>query len=519
MAATWMKKISVDKDVVTLLSKRTYENFSQALREVVSNAYDADATLVNIDIQPELDRIVVSDNGRGMTTEDFDYYLRIAARSRHPSRRSQTGRERIGQFGIGFLSIFPFCQTVEIWSTTAGDGRSFTATIDAAAYMTPSFQSVDISNIPVIGIERDDPELRRQHGTRISLIGLTAVAREYFKHRSDVSEKSILSWNWTERLEWELQQALPLEYRPGSNIGTLFSKATATPMEVRLNKRLLYRNDILHQVLLEASAEPITLSGGIRFKYAIVTPRTTVAPVEARGIQVRVKDVGIGAPTYFGLNIVGRLYAKLTWLAGEVHILSGLNDELTIDRNGFATGPGYSELREYFVEKLSSLATRVDKENSAIRDISDYLEGDMRRADVVPKREAIEQQVEKLRKTGYDIIVSEHPDPPEIAVAVDRDKKVVTVYESHPALFDKMRIGGVDYDVMFLSWNIAESEQPACRIEGRTIIINRTYPPFRDPKSGLAVRRLVACIEVGRSRGLSVNDLCRFVYSELLASH
>src|SRR5262245_44280829 len=110
MNGSWPKTIKVDKDLVALLSLRTYDNFPQAVREMASNAYDADATLVEIDVDRRSSRITITDDGRGMTPGDFDYYLRIAAKARHPQVTSTFGRPRIGQFGIGFLAVFPFCE-------------------------------------------------------------------------------------------------------------------------------------------------------------------------------------------------------------------------------------------------------------------------------------------------------------------------------------------------------------------------------------------------------------------------
>ena len=50
MAETFTSQITVDKTIVSLLSKFTYErSFPYAFREVVSNAYDADATEARID--------------------------------------------------------------------------------------------------------------------------------------------------------------------------------------------------------------------------------------------------------------------------------------------------------------------------------------------------------------------------------------------------------------------------------------------------------------------------------------
>ena len=72
---SWPKHLTVDKRIVLLLSASTYENFPRALRELVSNAYDADATTVTVDISSRKKTVIVNDNGSGMTPDEFDFFL------------------------------------------------------------------------------------------------------------------------------------------------------------------------------------------------------------------------------------------------------------------------------------------------------------------------------------------------------------------------------------------------------------------------------------------------------------
>ena len=77
----WPKRIRVQRRIVNLLSRSLYSDFPRAIREMVSNCYDADATVVKIDIDLRNKEITVEDNGNGMSGEQFDKYLRIAG---HP---------------------------------------------------------------------------------------------------------------------------------------------------------------------------------------------------------------------------------------------------------------------------------------------------------------------------------------------------------------------------------------------------------------------------------------------------
>src|SRR5215468_4120811 len=118
MAESFTASLTVDKNIVEILSRSTYQrNFSYALREMVSNAYDADATRVSITIDRRSNSLTIHDNGSGMTRDEFSYYLRIAGKKRGKLLTSRFRRKRIGQFGVGFLSVFPFCHTLRVTTT------------------------------------------------------------------------------------------------------------------------------------------------------------------------------------------------------------------------------------------------------------------------------------------------------------------------------------------------------------------------------------------------------------------
>lgn len=60
----------VTKEIVNHLSKGLYRNFGRAIKELISNSYDAQATKVKIRLDLENSRIVVKDNGEGMNLKE-----------------------------------------------------------------------------------------------------------------------------------------------------------------------------------------------------------------------------------------------------------------------------------------------------------------------------------------------------------------------------------------------------------------------------------------------------------------
>ncbi len=64
LPSIWPKHITVDRRIVNVLSQSTYDNFPNALKELVSNSYDADAKNVRISVDLKNETIVISDDGR-----------------------------------------------------------------------------------------------------------------------------------------------------------------------------------------------------------------------------------------------------------------------------------------------------------------------------------------------------------------------------------------------------------------------------------------------------------------------
>lgn len=90
----------VHKGHLATLGERMYVEAVELIRELVNNAYDADATEVFVSLTPE--SIVVEDNGSGMNRKGLEQYFTIGSEEKLTHSVSpRFGRKRIGQFGIG----------------------------------------------------------------------------------------------------------------------------------------------------------------------------------------------------------------------------------------------------------------------------------------------------------------------------------------------------------------------------------------------------------------------------------
>ena len=111
-------RMTIDLNVLNHLGLGLYSNVPAVLSEAVANAWDADATKVEVAIDPANGTVVIEDNGHGMTVEDAnEKFLTIGYRRRDKGGAfTPNGREVMGRKGIGKLSLFSIAELVEVYS-------------------------------------------------------------------------------------------------------------------------------------------------------------------------------------------------------------------------------------------------------------------------------------------------------------------------------------------------------------------------------------------------------------------
>ena len=88
------------------LGRQKYATPAKAIAELIMNGFDADAKLVQVDLHRNalgliVDRIVVSDNGAGMTEWDLKERFQTVG-----VQAKSDGKSRLGQFGVGRMAVF-----------------------------------------------------------------------------------------------------------------------------------------------------------------------------------------------------------------------------------------------------------------------------------------------------------------------------------------------------------------------------------------------------------------------------
>lgn len=125
-------------NVIEHLGIKLYKNKSgNVLAELLANSWDADATMVDIAIEPDGgDRqngsISISDNGCGMDYDTIrDHYLHVGKpKRRHANQKSDGGRKPMGRKGLGKLAPFGIARVIDVATVKDGLLNWFTLNLD-----------------------------------------------------------------------------------------------------------------------------------------------------------------------------------------------------------------------------------------------------------------------------------------------------------------------------------------------------------------------------------------------------
>lgn len=111
-------KMTISLNVLNHLGINLYSNIPAVLAEVIANAWDADATVVNVEFSKESQTITVSDNGIGMNRSDINQkYLHVGYQRRKVDGiLTKRNRMPMGRKGIGKLSLFSIADEITIYS-------------------------------------------------------------------------------------------------------------------------------------------------------------------------------------------------------------------------------------------------------------------------------------------------------------------------------------------------------------------------------------------------------------------
>jgi hypothetical protein len=297
-----------------------YRSTAHAIRELVDNAWDADAESVRITL-PEpltLQPVIVEDDGCGMTRNELDdEYLLIAddRRSRRGERTPGKDRPVRGRKGIGKFAGLVAAEHMRI--ETRSHGTRSTVEITKATLLA---STVDLGRIRLpLNVLSCDP---KEHGTKIIL--------------------SNLNTRFSIPAPEDLRQLLALEF--GRFAG----------FSIWINGDLLTNQDIQGRSVSKSVDLPS--AGRVTLRFTIMD---SSRGAKLAGIATRVGSKIVGKPDWFGLDGDEDLPKKLlNRVVGEIEA-DGLEGDVTADWGAlFENSTAYRELQDWARAQLRREVTK-----------------------------------------------------------------------------------------------------------------------------------------------------------------
>ena len=153
-------------NILQHLGLNLYSNVPAVLSEVVANAWDADAGKVRIELDKGRARIVIEDDGCGMTrAEIVNRFLLVGYQRRvgQPGPTPGKGRSPMGRKGIGKLSLFSIANEITVETNRDGERTALRMRLDAVR------AAIEDNEGEYHPEELAESEFGREHGTRITL--------------------------------------------------------------------------------------------------------------------------------------------------------------------------------------------------------------------------------------------------------------------------------------------------------------------------------------------------------------
>lgn len=189
-------KLSTDDRVIARITDGIYRQPSSALRELISNAYDADATEVVVSTDaPRFREIRVRDNGRGMDEPALARLIyHIGGSSKRTSmgatmgttdasdpKLSKKGRRLIGKIGIGLFSVSQLTSHFQIITKTKDSDFRLFADVTLKTYSEDDEAAEGPFNSGSVRVTSIPAEDKHTHGTEIILLDVRPRARNILR--------------------------------------------------------------------------------------------------------------------------------------------------------------------------------------------------------------------------------------------------------------------------------------------------------------------------------------------------
>lgn len=221
--------LTTNDRVIARVTDGIYRQPGSAIRELVANAYDADASWVSVKTDaPKFSRITIEDDGIGMTPDAVVHLLHNIGGSAKRTEQGQElgisstddptvspkGRKLIGKLGIGIFSVSQLTHSFQIITQTAGDTFRTVVLVNLRQFADESRDGNETEfKAGSYRLWREPTEDHEAHGTTIVLTSIRPQTRD--------SLRSEQLWSAIDNPVSDEAEAKSLSSVPVFNIGRL----------------------------------------------------------------------------------------------------------------------------------------------------------------------------------------------------------------------------------------------------------------------------------------------------------
>lgn len=440
------------------LGLQMYSGPVPSIAELVSNAWDAMSKEVNITIPVErlfnnTDKIVIQDDGHGMTFEEANTKYLVVGRDRRMldgdlsyPHAGLKRRKVMSRKGIGKLSGFGIANIVEIRTVKDGKVAHFEMNYTE---MTKTGEFVQLYK--PTPLTDDGKTTHEKSGTCITLKDLKVT-------------KSVKESNFRVSMERR------------------FAILSDPNFKVNFNNKLIEKKELPFQFRYPGKAGnwlEEDVPGAGKIKWWIGFTEKPIADEDARGVVVFARGKLAQAPWFF--DISGGAYGQhgMQYLTGEVQAdfldLTLGEDMIATDRASvlWDENTSASVLKEWGQKKIKELlkewAEKRSKEKKARPEIQKYLTyGDrlpprekeifrnyIEKITSIPQMDDDEETLDQLAKFGYNALTNQH--------FFEMIKQINAASVTDSAMINEV----------LTQWDIIEAISAAQQVKGRVEIIRK----------------------------------------------
>jgi len=354
-------ELTVDLQVLKHLGIGLYSNVPAVISEVVANAYDADAEIVEITIDDN--EIAIKDDGLGMNVEDANKkYLIVGYEKRKEETETpKLGRDPMGRKGIGKLSAFAIANEVEIQSikTDPKTGKELgrTAFVMDVAEIEKKAKAKKSYHPPPLDVSDIDFD----KGTRVVLRSLKRKRRINATYlRVNVARRfSILGQSF--RVFVNQEKVTPADRQYWDKLQFVWGLGKSSDYEQAIKGKKVRKNEVLKEIMNIPGEPDKKVSGWIgtvhfpkELKDGLIDNNGIV--VMARGKLVHENLLPFARTArIFAEYVVGEINAEWMDIDEEIDIATSGRQSLKEDY------PRFTALQEYTKKRLDEIAGKWTK--------------------------------------------------------------------------------------------------------------------------------------------------------------